>query len=145
MVQIAMHIFDDLDRRLIAALREDGRAPISSLSTILGVSRATVQTRLDRLLDTGAVLGFTVRAREDIAGEVRAVMLIEVNGRSTTQVIRALRGVPELHSLHTTNGKWDLVAQLRADTLHHFDRVLREVREIQGITNSETSILLSSV
>lgn len=140
-----MHIFDDLDRRLIAALREDGRAPISNLAASLGVSRATVQTRLDRLLDTGAVLGFTIRAREDSGDAIRAVMLIEVNGRSTTQVIRQLRGLPELHSLHTTNGKWDLVAQLRADNLHHFDRVLREVREISGITNSETSILLSSV
>lgn len=140
-----MHIFDDLDRRLIAALREDGRAPISNLATILGVSRATVQSRVDRLLDTGAVLGFTIRAREDSAEAVRAIMLIEVNGRSTTQVIRALRGLPELHSLHTTNGKWDLVAQMRAENLHDFDRLLREVREITGITNSETSILLSSV
>jgi len=140
-----MRIFDDLDRRLIAALREDGRAPISKLAAILGVSRATVQTRLDRLLDTGAVLGFTIRAREDSAQAVRAIMLIEVNGRSTTQVIRALRGLPELHSLHTTNGKWDLVAQLRTENLQDFDRLLREVREITGITNSETSILLSSV
>lgn len=140
-----MHIFDDLDRRLIAALREDGRAPVAALATILGVSRATVQTRLDRLLDTGAVLGFTIRAREDHSDAVRAVMLIEVNGRSTTTVIRQLRGMPELHSLHTTNGKWDLVAQLRAENLHDFDRVLREVRNIEGITNSETSILLSSV
>ncbi|MDS9468999.1 Lrp/AsnC family transcriptional regulator [Paracoccus sp. MBLB3053] len=140
-----MHLLDDLDRRLIAALREDGRAPVSKLATILGVSRATVQTRLDRLMDTGAVLGFTIRARENVTEAVQAVMLIEVNGRSTTQVIRALRGLPELHSLHSTNGKWDLVAQLAADNLPHFDRVLREVREIQGITNSETSILLSQV
>lgn len=141
-----MHIFDDLDRRLIAALREDGRAPISNLATILGVSRATVQTRLDRLINTGAVLGFTIRAREDHSDNtINAMMLIEVNGRSTTAVIRQLRGLTELHSLHTTNGKWDLVAQLRAENLHDFDRVLREVRNIEGITNSETSILLSSV
>ncbi|EYD70423.1 Lrp/AsnC family transcriptional regulator [Limimaricola hongkongensis] len=140
-----MHVFDDLDRRLIAALRADGRAPISNLARTLGVSRATVQARLDRLLDTGAVLGFTIRAREDHAEGVRAVMSIEVNGRSTTTVIRQLRGMTELHSLHSTNGKWDLVAQLRAETLHDFDRVLREVRNIEGITNSETSILLSSV
>ncbi len=141
-----MHIFDDLDRRLIAALREDGRAPISNLATILSVSRATVQARLDRLIDTGAVLGFTIRAREDHDDNaISAVMLIEVNGRSTTTVIRQLRGLTALHSLHTTNGKWDLVAQLRAENLHDFDRVLREVRNIEGITNSETSILLSSV
>ena len=141
-----MHIFDDLDHRLIAALREDGRAPVSKLAAVLGVSRATVQTRLDRLLETGAVLGFTVRARQDYDDRaIRAIMMIEVAGRSTTAVIRQLRGLPELHSLHTTNGAWDLIAEIRAMSLSDFDRVLREVRTIDGILNSETSLLLSSV
>lgn len=141
-----MHIFDELDHRLIAALREDGRAPVSKLGTILGVSRATVQTRLDRLLESGAVLGFTVRARQDCDDRtIRAIMMIEVAGRSTTAVIRQLRGLPELHSLHTTNGAWDLIAEIRAMSLSDFDRVLREVRNIDGILNSETSLLLSSV
>ncbi len=141
-----MHVFDDLDHRLIAILREDGRAPVSKLAAILGVSRATVQHRLDRLLDSGAVLGFTIRARQDHGPDgVHAVMMIEVTGQSTTAVIRKLRGLPELRQLHSTNGKWDLVAQLSAASLTDFDRVLREVRAVAGITNSETSILLSSV
>jgi DNA-binding Lrp family transcriptional regulator len=143
---IAMHIYDDLDRKLIAILREDGRAPISKLATLLQVSRATVQTRLDRLLDSGAVLGFTIRAREDSGPNgVHAIMMIEVSGQSTTQVIRSLRGIAALHQLYSTNGNWDLVAQLSAESLSDFDRVLREVRGIPGIANSETSILLSSV
>ena len=45
-----MHPYDDLDRRLIALLREDGRAPVSKLATLLKVSRATVQSRMDRLV-----------------------------------------------------------------------------------------------
>ncbi len=141
-----MHVFDELDRRLISVLREDGRAPISKLGTILGISRATVQSRLDRLVETGAVLGFTVRFRQDYdVDAIRAIMMIEVSGKSTTAVIRKLRGLPELHSLHTTNGTWDLIAEIRADSLTDFDRVLREVRTIDGVLNSETSILLSSV
>ena len=141
-----MHVYDDLDRQLIATLRDDGRAPISKLATILGVSRGTVQARIDRLLESGAVLGFTIRAREDHGPEgVRAMMTIEGVGQSTTQVIRRLRGISALHQLHSTNGKWDLVAQLSAESLTDFDQVLREVRSIPGILNSETSILLSSV
>ncbi|MCI2394251.1 Lrp/AsnC family transcriptional regulator [Aliiroseovarius sediminis] len=141
-----MHIFDDLDRNLIAILREDGRAPISKLAEILGVSRATVQARLDRLLDSGAVLGFTIRARQDHGPDgVHAIMMIEVSGKSATAVIKRLRGLPELRSLHSTNGKWDLVAKLTADNLTHFDRILHDVRMVEGITNSETSILLSTV
>lgn len=144
--EIAKYAFDDLDRRLIAQLRGDGRAPLSKLAQVLRVSRGTVQNRLDRLLETGAVAGFTIRVREDYESDiVRAVMLIEVVGRSTTQVIKKLRGLPEMQALHTTNGKWDLVAEIRASSLAEFDRVLREVRMIDGISNSETSLLLSSL
>ena len=141
-----MFTLDDLDRRLVGALREDGRAPVAKLAIVLGVSRATVQSRLDRLLASGAVLGFTIRAHEAVDdGSVRAIMLIEVTGKSTTAVIRRLRGLPELQSLHTTNGAWDLIAEIRAATLADFDRVLREVRTIEGVLNSETSIKLSSI
>ena len=141
-----MHLLDDLDHALISALREDGRAPVSKLATILGVSRATAQSRLDRLIESGAVLGFTLRVRQEYdAKAIRAIMMVEVMGRSTTAVIRQLRGLPELHSLHTTNGTWDLIAEIRASSLSDFDRVLREVRTIDGVLNSETSILLSSV
>ncbi|MBF9234921.1 Lrp/AsnC family transcriptional regulator [Microvirga alba] len=141
-----MHHFDDLDRRLLDALRQDGRAPLSKLATILGISRATVQARLDRMLESGAVLGFTVRVRQDHEDNaIRAVMMIEVSGKSTTAIVKKLRGLPELHALHTTNGTWDLVAEIRASNLREFDRVLRDVRAIDGILNSETSILLSSI
>ncbi|UHD46340.1 Lrp/AsnC family transcriptional regulator [Aureimonas altamirensis] len=141
-----MHQFDSLDRQMIEVFRGDGRAPVSKIAEILGVTRGTVQARLDRLLDSGAILGFTVRVRQDHeAGAIRAVMMIEAAGKSTTAIIKRLRGMPELHSLHTTNGTWDLIAELRASSLHDFDRVLRDVRQIDGILNSETSILLSSV
>ncbi|WP_319412289.1 Lrp/AsnC family transcriptional regulator [uncultured Cohaesibacter sp.] len=144
--QQAKHIFDQLDRDLISLLRHDGRAPLSKLADILHVSRGTVQNRLDRLMESGAILGYTVRVREDYELDgIRAIMLIEVVGKSTSQVIRKLRGMPELHTLHTTNGAWDLVAEIQAASLSDFDRVLREVRLIEGVLNSETSILLSTI
>lgn len=145
-MDIAKYAPDDLDRRIIAHLRVDGRAPLAKLAGALGVARGTVQNRLDRLIATGTLFGFTVRVREDYdLGAVRAVMLIEVVGKSTTQVIRKLRGLTEISALHTTNGNWDLVADIRAASLADFDRVLREVRGIDGVANSETSLLLSSV
>lgn len=140
------HVFDGLDRAMLAHLRQDGRAPISVLAAALGINRGTAQKRLDRLTQSGAILGFTVRVREDHeTASIRAIMSIEVIGKSTSQVIRQLRGLPELHKLHTTNGKWDLIAELRADSLAAFDRVLREVRLIDGVQNSETSLLLTSI
>jgi DNA-binding Lrp family transcriptional regulator len=140
------HVPDELDRQLIAHLRRDGRASVSKLALALGVARGTVQSRLERLIDSGTILGFTARVREDYdASGVRAVMMIEVAGKSTTQVIRRLRGFPEITTLHTTNGNWDLVAELRAENLADFDRILREVRTIEGVLNSETSLLLSTI
>lgn len=143
---IAKFIPDDLDRAIIAHLRVDGRAPLTKLADALGIARGTVQNRLDRLLETGALLGFTVRIRDDYDDiTVRAVMLVEVVGKSTTQVIQRLRGITEIRTLHTTNGKWDLVADIVTTSLSDFDRVLREIRMIDGIANSETSLLLSTV
>lgn len=137
---------DNLDHQLIALLRSDGRAPVSKLADILGVTRTTVQKRLDRLIEDGAILGFTVRAREPVgADRVRAVMLVEVAGKSTSEVIRQMHGLPEIRALHTTNGAWDLVAEIEADDLAGFDRVLRQIRFIDGVLNSETSILLRSL
>ena len=131
---------------MIALLRADGRAPISKLAELMDVSRATVQNRLDRLLESGAVLGFTVRMREDHPeNTVRAVMMIGVAGKATDQVIRRLRGLPEVQRLHSTNGNWDLVAELQTTSLEAFDRVLREVRMIDGVSSSETSLLLTSL
>ncbi|KQX25965.1 MULTISPECIES: Lrp/AsnC family transcriptional regulator [unclassified Sphingomonas] len=143
---VGTFIPDDLDRRIMAHLRVDGRASLSKLADALGVARGTVQNRLDRLLQSGTLLGFTVRMREDYTdNSVRAMMMIEVVGKSTTQVIQRLKGFPEIRALHTTNGNWDLVADIRAANLSDFDRVLREVRMIDGVSNSETSLLLSTV
>jgi DNA-binding Lrp family transcriptional regulator len=141
-----MSTLDDLDQRLLAILRVNGREPVAGLARALGVTRATVNSRLERLVATGTVVGFTVRIREDRdPGSIRAISLIEVEGRATAEVITALRGMPELTALHTTNGGWDLVAESRTATLADFDRLLGQVRSIDGVVNSETSLLLSSV
>ena len=140
-----MQPLDSIDHRLIAELRVDARAPTSRIAKAVGISRATAEKRIARMIESGAILGFTVRARNEEGEGVRAVMLIEVAGRSTSAVIRLLKGIPELVHLHTTNGGWDLVAEIRARSLADFDRVLREVRTIEGVLNSETSLLLSSV
>jgi DNA-binding Lrp family transcriptional regulator len=140
-----MQTLDDLDRRLIAALRADGRTPVTTLARALGVTRATVNSRLKRLLESGTVLGFSVRVREERDPDsIRAIALIEVEGRSTNQAISQLRGFPEVRALHTTNGGWDLVAELRTNTLSNFDRLLGQIRSVDGVVNSETSVLLSS-
>jgi DNA-binding Lrp family transcriptional regulator len=86
-----------------------------------------------------------VRNTSPAAFSPRALMMIEVVGKSTSEIIRRLRRIPELLTLHTTNGAWDLVAEIQVPSLAELDRVIREVRVTDGILNSETSLLLSSV
>ncbi len=136
---------DDLDRQLIALLRANGRESVVQLSRRLGVTRATVTARLDRLTDSGVIVGFSVQVRDPAeVSAVRAIMLVAVEGRSLREVIRSLRGVPEIAALHTTNGRWDLVAEMSCENLAAFDHALGVIRGIDGIRDSETSILLSS-
>lgn len=136
---------DEKDQKLLTLLRENARLPVSALADAIGVSRGTVQNRIDRMVERGTILGFTVRVRPDAEpAQVRAIMMIEVEGERTDRVLKALRGQPEIAAIHTTNGRWDLVLELRTDSLGAFDEALRRIRQIKGIAASETSLLLSS-
>ena len=139
-------MLDDLDRRLLAILRTDSRAPVAALAAKLKVSRGTVQNRITRLLERGVIQGFTIRTRPDAeAGRVRAIMCIAIEGERSGAVVKALRGFPEVDKIHTTNGRWDLVVELDTETLAAFSHTLDQIRLIQGIAGSETSILLKTI
>jgi DNA-binding Lrp family transcriptional regulator len=136
---------DDIDRELISLLRADARTPVVTLARKLRVARATVQNRMARLQADGTIVGYTVRLRPEAEGHrIRAFMSIKVEGNEEEAVRRVLRGSPNVVALHTTNGRWDLIAELRTDTLESFDRVLNVVRSIPGVASTETSILLST-
>lgn len=136
---------DDTDRRLIAALARDARASITTLAGELRLSRATVQARMTRLKEAGVIRRFTVDVDPDVGvAQVRAVMLIQLQGTMSRAVTRALRGMPQIVTLHSTNGAWDLVAQIEAASLPDFDKTLRAVREVPGVLNSETCLLLDT-
>jgi len=136
---------DELDHRLITLLRHDARRGISELAAELGVARATVRNRIERLELAGEIIGYTVILKSDaISLPVRGIMMIDVEGHSADKVIRALGGFSEISAIHTTNGRWDLIAELGAATLTDFDAVLRRIRLIPGIIGSETSLLLAT-
>jgi DNA-binding Lrp family transcriptional regulator len=136
---------DDIDRQLISLLRENARMPVATLAKKLKVARGTVQNRMTRLEAEGTIVGYTVRLKPQVEQHrIRALMDVAVKGNHAESVLKALRGDPAVCELHTTNGRWDLVAELRADNLEEFDRVLRRIRMLPGIANSETNLLLST-
>jgi DNA-binding Lrp family transcriptional regulator len=136
---------DDTDRRLIGLLRENARLPVATLARRLKVSRGTVQNRIDRLTAEGTITGFTVRLKPDVEPQrVRAITVVAVDGEHANAVLKLLRKIPEVHALHTTNGRWDIVVELGVESLEAFDQALQRIRLIKGISSSETSLLLST-
>ncbi len=136
---------DDLDQKLIAALRRDGRASLSELSSALGLSRATVRARMDRLIAKGEIQGFSVVTRGDVtAMPVRGLMMIGIEGRGAERIMARLSGLPEVLAVHSTNGRWDLIAEIGARTLEEFDAVLFRIRGFDGVAASETSLMLTT-
>jgi DNA-binding Lrp family transcriptional regulator len=136
---------DAIDHALVALLRTNARLPVSDLAKQLNVSRGTVRNRLLRLEAGGVIVGYTVQIGAVVdARAVRAWMSIALEGSQADAVIRALRGEPSIAALHSTNGRWDVVAELRAPSLEEFDRLLARIRLLHGIARSETSLLLST-
>ena len=136
---------DDTDRRLIALLRQDARLSVATLATKLGVSRGTVTNRLRKLEDEQVIVGYTVRLKPDAEpNHIRAWMGVLVEGNQTRAVTASLLGEPGVEALHDTNGRWDLLAELRAESMGELSKVLERIRLIKGIANTETNILLAT-
>ena len=136
---------NNLDDRLIALLRRNGREAVANLAATLGVSRTTVRHHMTRLEREGRILGYTVTLREDaIPRGIRALTMIAIEGHRADLVTARLYRLSAVQLIHATNGKWDLVAELRTETLEEIDAALTRMREIEGIAASETSILLAT-
>ncbi|GAB2186414.1 hypothetical protein LAB1_37230 [Roseibium sp. LAB1] len=100
---------------------------------------------MEKLVDTGEILGFTAVLRDDWRDlPIRAVTLVVVDGHNTEPVIRSLSAMTEVRAIHSTNGKWDLVLDVATRDLAAFDDALNRIRLIEGITGTETSLLLTT-
>jgi DNA-binding Lrp family transcriptional regulator len=136
---------DDTDRRLISLLRKDARMSVAALAAKLGISRGTVTNRLRKLENEHVIVGYTLQLRPDAEPNwIRAWMGVRVDGNQTRLVTASLLGEPGVAELHDTNGRWDLLAELRAESMAELSQVLERIRLIKGIANTETSILLAT-
>lgn len=135
----------DRDTGLLQLLRENAREPVSSLARKLGVSRTAVQERIQRLQRDGVIRGFTVQLSPDwLEGQINAMVSLVVDPKFTAKVIAALETMPAIAGLWTVSGKSDLIAMARAPTTADIDRVLDEVGSLQGVTRTESSIILTT-
>jgi DNA-binding Lrp family transcriptional regulator len=143
-VNMANFKLDDTDRAIIAALRQDARTPIVTLAKSLGLARATVQNRISRLEDNSVIVGYAAQLGHEVNNDaVRAVTNISIEGNHAPGVVAALSANPYVTAVYSTNGRWDMVVEISAPTLSDFDRITSELRLIDGISNSESCLLLN--
>lgn len=136
---------DETDQALLRLLEENARLPTAVLARRLGLSRSTVQDRLNRLERSGVVGGYTVRYRDaHAARQITAHVMISVNPKLADRVTMALKQMAGLRALHAVSGHYDLIAIIRADTTGEIDAMLDEIGRIPGIERTTSSIVLST-
>ncbi len=136
---------DDLDRRLLGLLRKDARTPIARLSKSLGISRASIYARLQRLQDSGVIEGFTVRVNPDLERrQIRAHVLIKVKGKLARAAEKQLQSMPEISALHAISGVYDLIAELEAASAAELNELIDRIGELEGVEETTSSILLAT-
>ena len=136
---------DSIDERLLLALRENGRASTAELARLVGRSRTSVQSRIERLEKRGVITGYGVRlAPEHTFGAVRAHVMIKIGPKETKGVTAALRAIPQVKVLHSVSGDADLIAVAATASVAEMDRVIDRIGELEGVERTHSSIILST-
>ena len=136
---------DEIDRRLISALRDNGRTSTAEMARLVGRSRTSVQSRIDRLEREGVIVGFGVRlAPEHSQGAVRAHVMIKVLPKETRTVAAALRALPQVRVLHSVSGEADLIAEAATASVAEMDQVIDHIGALDGVERTNSSIILST-
>jgi len=135
----------DLDASIIALLKRNARMSVTQMSHELGTSRITINSHIRKMEQSGIITGYTVTlGAEEFRHKVSGWIMITVDASKEEAVIDELAGMPQIARLFTTNGRWDLAAEIQTSTLESLDAAISRLRQIPGIKETDTSLLLSS-
>lgn len=137
---------DDIDRKLIGCLLEDGRASYAAIGDRIGLSAPAVKRRTDRLLADGVISGFTAVLDPDLVGwSTEAYVAVHCKGTVAPEELRrTMIQIPEVHAAATVSGPADAILRIVATDVRHLERALERVRvEASNVDHTETSIVLS--
>ncbi|MFN0193399.1 MAG: Lrp/AsnC family transcriptional regulator [Aestuariivirga sp.] len=135
----------DNDEKLIALLRANAREPVASLARKLNVSRTTVQDRLSRLEESGVIAGYSLKLGSEVdRGGIGAYVTISVEPRRQVEVAQGVARLPQVETLHTVSGKFDLMAQVKTATAEDMDKLIDRIGQLPGVDEIETAVILST-
>jgi DNA-binding Lrp family transcriptional regulator len=133
------------DAALLALLRENGRAPAAELARKLGVSRTTVQSRIEKLERAGTILGYTVRVADEVERSlVKAQMMVTLSPKHSAGILSTLRKIPEVRTVHSVSGSFDLIVIAAANSVAELDRLIDRVGALDGVERTTSAVILST-
>ena len=132
------------DQQLLNLLRENSRRSVSDIANKLGVSRATVQQRMERLEHRGVIQGYTIKLNPHFEQQqVSAYIMISVLARKTADITRQLQKDPQLDMLCTISGQYVLLAKVTAATTEALDQSIDRIGTLDGVEKTLSHIVLS--
>ncbi len=138
-------IIDGKDKALLGYLRRNARASTAQLARDLNLSRATVTSRIERLEKRGIINGYTIRFDENYErGQIHAHVMIRSNPKSSAYIVQQLKNLAAVTALHAINGNYEMLAIVEADSTESLDQILDTIGNIEGINQTNTSIILST-
>ncbi len=135
---------DALDKKLIDLLKVNARLPVVKLAQALGCARSTVLLRMKALEQGGIISGYTISVAQPTPAGVQALVLIATDSSSEASIIQALSRRHEVTKVYSVNGRYDLCAQVHTDSLEEFDAVINRLRGIKGVTDTMSTMILST-
>lgn len=133
------------DELLLSLLSENARMPVSELARRLGLSRTTVQARIERLERSGAIAGYTVRLSTTAERAlVRAFVMITVKPKHAGRTITELTDIREVRTLHSISGEVDMMAVVAAGSVAALDAVVDRIGALEGVERTQTSVIMAT-
>ena len=136
---------DTIDQQLLSRLRENARASTAALARELGVSRTTVQSRIERLERSHLITGYTVRTSDAYEqGAIRALVMITLAPKQQASVETAIRRMPDVRALHSVSGPFDMIAEAAARSVGDMDALIDRIGALDGVERTTSSVILST-
>ena len=138
-------MLSEKDRALLSLLGDNARMPVAELARKLGLSRTTVQARIERLEADGVIAGYGIKLSDAyLSGLVRAHVLITIAPKALAGVTAALAAIKEVTTLHSVSGTFDLIAILTAPSIADLDRLIDGIGALDGVERTLSSVILST-
>jgi DNA-binding Lrp family transcriptional regulator len=138
---------DKIDQRIVSQLVAHARASYAEIGKVVGLSAPAVKRRVDRLLATGILRGFTAVVDPEALGwGTEAFVEVHCRGNvSPSQIRSRIEPLPEVVAAYTVSGAADAIVHLRAADIHHLEDALERLRGLDLIDRTVSTVVLSTL